>query len=54
MTLALISWAVIPFSATQVLADINVGISIFICSFFTWVFMESLWVVGLQIQNILF
>jgi NADH-quinone oxidoreductase subunit H len=26
MTLALISWTVIPFSATQVLADINVGI----------------------------
>ena len=26
MTLALISWAVIPFSASQVLADINVGI----------------------------
>ena len=26
ITLALISWAVIPFSATQVLADINVGI----------------------------
>ena len=26
MSLALISWAVIPFSATQVLADINVGI----------------------------
>ena len=26
MTLALVSWAVIPFSATQVLADINVGI----------------------------
>ena len=26
MTLALISWAVIPFSATQVLEDINVGI----------------------------
>ena len=26
MTLALISWAVIPFSATQVLSDINVGI----------------------------
>jgi len=26
MTLALISWAVIPFSATHVLADINVGI----------------------------
>jgi len=26
MTLALISWAVIPFSPTQVLADINVGI----------------------------
>ncbi|MBD1167677.1 NADH-quinone oxidoreductase subunit NuoH [Pelagibacterales bacterium SAG-MED06] len=26
MTLALISWAVIPFSATMVLADINVGI----------------------------
>ena len=26
MTLALISWAVIPFSGTQVLADINVGI----------------------------
>ena len=26
MTLALISWAVIPFSQTQVLADINVGI----------------------------
>ena len=26
MTLALISWAVIPFSATQILADINVGI----------------------------
>ena len=26
MTLALISWAVIPFSATEVLADINVGI----------------------------
>ena len=26
MTLALISWAVIPFSTTQVLADINVGI----------------------------
>ena len=26
MTLALFSWAVIPFSATQVLADINVGI----------------------------
>ena len=26
MTLAFISWAVIPFSATQVLADINVGI----------------------------
>jgi len=26
MTLALISWAVIPFSETQVLADINVGI----------------------------
>ena len=26
MTLALISWAVIPFSVTQVLADINVGI----------------------------
>jgi len=26
MTLALISWAIIPFSATQVLADINVGI----------------------------
>ena len=26
MTLALISWVVIPFSATQVLADINVGI----------------------------
>ncbi len=26
MTLALISWAVIPFSATRVLADINVGI----------------------------
>ena len=26
MTLALISWAVIPFNATQVLADINVGI----------------------------
>ena len=26
MTLALISWAVIPFSATQVLANINVGI----------------------------
>ena len=26
MTLALISWAVIPFSATRVLADINVGV----------------------------
>jgi len=26
MTLALISWAVIPFGATQVIADINVGI----------------------------
>ena len=26
MSLALIAWAVIPFSATQVLADINVGI----------------------------
>jgi NADH-quinone oxidoreductase subunit H len=26
MTLALVSWAVIPFSATQVLANINVGI----------------------------
>jgi len=26
MTLALISWAVIPFSKTQVIADINVGI----------------------------
>ncbi|MDA7714196.1 NADH-quinone oxidoreductase subunit NuoH [Candidatus Pelagibacter sp.] len=26
MTLALVSWAVIPFSATQVLADINIGI----------------------------
>ena len=26
MTLALIAWAVIPFSRTQVLADINVGI----------------------------
>ena len=26
MTLALVSWAVIPFSATQVIADINVGI----------------------------
>ncbi|WP_440934158.1 NADH-quinone oxidoreductase subunit NuoH [Candidatus Pelagibacter sp.] len=26
MTLALVSWAVIPFGATQVLADINVGI----------------------------
>ena len=26
MTLALIAWAVIPFSATLVLADINVGI----------------------------
>ena len=26
MTLAMIAWAVIPFSATQVLADINVGI----------------------------
>ena len=26
MTLALISWSVIPFSATQVLADINVGV----------------------------
>ena len=26
MTLALVSWVVIPFSATQVLADINVGI----------------------------
>ena len=26
MTLALISWAVIPFSATMILADINVGI----------------------------
>ena len=26
MTLALIAWAVIPFSATRVLADINVGI----------------------------
>ena len=26
MTLALIAWAVIPFGATQVLADINVGI----------------------------
>ena len=26
MTLALIAWAVIPFSATQVLADLNVGI----------------------------
>ena len=26
MTLALIAWAVIPFSATQVLADINVGL----------------------------
>ena len=26
MTLALVSWAVIPFSKTQVLADINVGI----------------------------
>ena len=26
MTLALIAWAVIPFSATQVLADINVGV----------------------------
>ena len=26
ITLALVSWAVIPFSATQVLADINVGI----------------------------
>jgi NADH-quinone oxidoreductase subunit H len=26
MTLALVSWAVIPFSTTQVLADINVGI----------------------------
>jgi NADH-quinone oxidoreductase subunit H len=26
MTLALISWAVIPFSSTQVLADINVGV----------------------------
>ena len=26
MTLALISWAVIPFSLTQVIADINVGI----------------------------
>ena len=26
MTLALVSWAVIPFSSTQVLADINVGI----------------------------
>ncbi|MDA7486080.1 NADH-quinone oxidoreductase subunit NuoH [Candidatus Pelagibacter ubique] len=26
MTLALVSWAVIPFSSTQVLADINVGV----------------------------
>ena len=26
MTLALVSWAVIPFSTTQVLADINVGV----------------------------
>ena len=35
MTLALIAWAVIPFSATQVLADINVGILYLVCSFFT-------------------
>ena len=41
MTLALISWAVIPFSATQVLADINVGMS------FTLFAVSSLGVYGI-------
>ena len=35
MTLALIAWAVIPFSETQVLANIKRRISLSICSFFT-------------------
>ena len=33
MTLALISWAVIPFSATQVLSRYKCWYSLFICSF---------------------
>ena len=33
MTLALIAWAVIPFSETHVLANINVGNFIYFCSF---------------------
>ena len=35
MTLALVAWAVIPMSKDLVLADINVGIFVFICSFFS-------------------
>ena len=35
MTLALISWAVIPFSEDFVLADINVGILYLFCNFIT-------------------
>ena len=53
MTLALIAWAVIPFSETQVLANINVGI-LYLLLFLLLAFMESLWEVGLQIPNILF
>ena len=34
MTLALVAWAVIPLSEELVLADINVGILVFICRFF--------------------
>ena len=53
MTLALIAWAVIPFSATQVLADINVGVLYYLL-FPLLVFMELSWVGGHQIQSTLF
>tara|TARA_B100000767_G_scaffold173744_1_gene162545 strand:- start:72 stop:554 length:483 start_codon:yes stop_codon:yes gene_type:complete len=53
MTLALIAWAVIPFSSEFVLADINVGI-LYIFAVSSLGFMELLWVVGLQTQNIRF
>ena len=39
MTLALVAWAVIPMSETLVLADINVGIFIYLL-FLHLVFME--------------
>ena len=53
MTLALVAWAVIPFSETFVVANINVGI-LYLFAVSSLGVYELLWVGGHQILNILF